>query len=526
MAIGYEEKEAQKALVNEVMWLVYFCIAVKTNGKFEFKKGNKTISIDENYMVSLFDKNGGKLRGLISEFGITKLSEMSKDISEVDSKMDKARKFFVTDEWHKALMDQTKKYVSNQSLKYAKSNNIKVVRQQQFYEKTKIDSFLKIVFKTFGLKQAKYDRWNPADVWFYRSNAISAIIEYIDNSSIRNSSIFNSLKKVQQKSLCLTELVGLNRLILNLFKSGHLIPLSLKKPSGRKGVYSYRLAKVNIPVDDKGKPSQPKVQNIQHPIKTFNEASKFFVLGESGTNQDLEYKIEVDQPLLNTDGSTEYVKEIHTLKYDAKNKILYVLAKGFETARSGSAGLEIAEKIVYTASAAREIKQIRKNVFGSPLTTQILSRGMMKGSDPQDQIEKSFTYSTELAYLINPNLRTRTAWIASAEENRTRYRNDRDTYVTIQNKMELACAIERSNIKNEIVLDLWSAIIGKGITNRKDYQKLIERVGNYRYKQSQKLGSKKLSKEKADLEAMNIILTGRTEGNPSKIPGGFHLKLY
>lgn len=515
-----EAKESAYALRNEVMWLIYFCIAMKTNGKFVIDKEE----ITANYMVSLFSKDGIKLSGLLKKLGINKLSEMSHEVDSLDSTMNekKASTFFIKDKWHDALMDQTKKYISNSSLKFAKSNNIKVIRQGDFFEKTKITDFLGKAFKCYNLKQAKYDRWNPADVWFYRPNAITAIQGYLDTCVTNDRSSMNKLNKISQKILVLKDFVGLNTLIYKLFESRDLIPLSLKKSTSNKGVYSYRLAKINVPKDENGRPKDPKVIKKDPPIREF---AKTFVLASTTSSGQFDYEIEVDQPILNTDGTIKYEKEVYNLLYDNANHLLYSIVKGHNAARAGSAGMNVAEQTLYTANAAREIKQVRRKVLGEVIApTRIISNGIFVGKLNEERYANSLNYCGELAKLLNPGLKDKKP-LPALSEGRINQLNQSD-YKSIQNKMEMAFAIHKSPKEDEMILDLWSAVIGKGVTNRKGFQQMIERIGDKRYKQSRKPGQKPLSQAQADNEAIALIQFAKLEGNPQKLPGGFHLKLY
>ena len=102
---------------------------------------------------------------------------------------------------------------------------------------------------------------------------------------------------------------------------------------------------------------------------------------------------------------------------------------------------------------------------------------------------------------------------------------NKDSYVECQNKLEIAMAIEKSGVPDQIVIDLWQAITSKGITNRKDYERLLERIGKSKYQQSKKRGQKQLTQKQAD-EAAAESLRATIVGNASKVPGSFHLKLY
>ncbi len=510
--------------INETMWVVYFYLAKKSSNSSNSSFVIRGTEIDADYMVKVFSKNGNKLSGFIRDMGISgELSEMNYEISYLDSKLDekKAKTFFVSNEWHDSLTSQVKKFNGNQKISFVKGANFKVTRQDDFYKITRIDSFLKKVFSIFSISSAKVDRWNPADVWFYTQDAIKSIQDYLNTCVINNSSNTNGLRKQEIKKLALVDVIGLNKLVLKLYEERKLAPISLKKATGSKGVYSYRLAEVNVPKNEKGRPKDAKILEKPLPIKEYD---KTFVAGGSGS--DFKYVIEVDQVILNTDGTISYERQKDTIGYNSKGHILNSITKGFEKAQGGSAGMEVVESVVYNSNAAREIKKARSTVFNKDLSSDIISKGKLIGKEYEDKLDNSLQYVGELAKLLNPGLRNKQVLLASTSGRREQDKKDKDAFTAMQNKMEIAVAIHKSNKEDEIILDLWSAIVGKGITNRKDYERLIEKIGNARYKQSQKKGQKRLTQDQADEEALKLIAASKMEGNPLKIPGSFHLKLY
>jgi len=515
------------ALINETMWLIYFAMIKKSStatGKNFIVNG---VEITPEYMVNIFKKDGNKLSGLIRDLRISnEFSELSYEISYLDRTLNesKATSFFIKNEWHDALTSQVKKFSQNQKVSFVKGNSFKVVRQDDFYKYTGIDSFLKKVFSIFTISSAKADRWNPADVWFYTQDAIKSIKDYLSACIINTRSSLTGLRKQEQKKLALNDLIGLNKLVLFLYENKKLAPISLKKATGSKGSYTFRLSEVNIPKNERGRPKDAKVLEKPLPIKEFGNN---FVAGASGRNEkDLKFVIEVDQVVLNTDGSISYERQKDTITYNSKANILSSLTKGFEKAQGGSAGMEVTESIIYNALGAREVKKARNIVFNQTLSPNIISSGRMIGSDYEQQLSNSLEYAGELAKLLNPGLKNKQIMLATSSTVSEALKRDKGTYVAMQNKMEISVAIHKSNKPDEIILDLWSAIVGKGITNRKDYEKLIENIGYIRYKQSQKKGQKRLTQDQADQEALKLIAASKLEGNPLKIPGSFHLKLY
>jgi hypothetical protein len=511
-------------LINETMWVVYFYLAKKSSGSSNSSFVISGTEINADYMSKVFSKNGEKLRGFIQNMGISReLSEMKTEISYLDSNLNekKAHSFFVTNDWHDSLVSQVKKFIRNQKLSFVKGGNFKVVRQDDFYKITHIDTFLKKVFSIFTISSAKVDRWNPADVWFYTPDAIKSIQDYLNVCVINNSANINGLRKQEVKKLALVDVIGLNKLVLKLYEERKLAPISLKKATGTKGVYSYRLAEVNVPKNEKGKPKDAKVLEKPIPIKEYD---KTFVAGGAGS--EFKYVIEVDQVVLNTDGTISYQRQKDTIAYNSAGHTLNSMTKGFEKAQGGSAGMEVVESVVYNANTAREIKKARSIVFKQDLSSNIISKGKMIGKEYGDRLDNSLQYVGELAKLLNPGLKNKQVLLASTSGRREQDKRDKDAFTAMQNKMEIAVSIHKSNKENEIILDLWSAIVGKGITNRKDYEVLIEKIGNAKYKQSQKKGQTKLTQDQADQEALKLIAASKLEGNPLKIPGSFHLKLY
>jgi len=165
-------------IINETMWVVYFLIAKKSSN-FVLKGTN----IDENFMINIFESRE-KLSGFIKDYGFSQqLSGLSYEISNIDSKMNSkdAKDFFSKNRWHDALQSQVKNLVKNQKISFI--DKLKIVRQTDFYKISKIEEFLKKVWNIFKFS-GTYDRWNPADVWFYNDTAIRKIQDYIKMTSV------------------------------------------------------------------------------------------------------------------------------------------------------------------------------------------------------------------------------------------------------------------------------------------------------------------------------------------------------
>ena len=505
-------------IINETMWVVYFLIAKKSSN-FVLKGTN----IDENFMINTFESRE-KLSGFIKDYGFSQqLSGLSYEISNIDSKMNSkdAKKYFSDNSWHNALQSQVKNIVKNQKISFI--DKLKIVRQTDFYKISKIEEFLKKVWNIFKFS-GTYDRWNPSDVWFYTDTAIKEIKDYIKTTSINRQEI-NSLQDRVKKNLAIGDIDGLNGLILKLYQEKKLAPISLKKSSLNKGVYSARIGLVNVPQDDMGRPTDPKVTLKQDPIKLY--PNKYISGGVAGSGgNDLRYDIEIDQVILDMDGNKKYKRETDSIIYNSVGKTLSVKKeKQFKESQGGSLGMGDVEKILYTASGSREVKKIRRDIFKQSLSSDIISRGEMIGKNYEDKLNNSYNYIEGISNVLEPSTKNKKLSFSAAEMNNTQNMEDRKVYEEVQNKLEIALAVKKSGKEDEVILDLWSAITSKGITNRKDYERMVERIGYGMYNRSKKPGQKRLTQKEAD-ELAKESLRATIMGNQSKVPGSFHIKLY
>jgi hypothetical protein len=432
-----------------------------------------------------------------------------------------AKKYFSENGWHNALQSQVKNLIKNQKISFI--DNLKIVRQTDFYKISNIGEFLKKVWNIFKFS-GTYDRWNPSDVWFYNDTAIRKIQDYIKTASINNQNT-NFLQDRIKKNLAIDDIAGLNKLILKLYEEEKLAPISLKKSTLTKGVYSARLGLVNVPQDDMGRPTPPKVTEKQDPIKLYpNKYISGGVRGSKGTN--LKYDIEIDQVILDMDGNKKYKRETDSVVYDDKGKVLVVTKEDkFIEAKGGSFGMKDAEKVVYTASGSREIKKIRRDVFKKSLSSDLISQGEMIGKTYEDKLKNSYNYIEGMSNILEPSTKNKKMTFAITEMNNNQNMKNKKVYEEVQNKLEIALSVKKSGKEDEVILDLWSAITSKGITNRKDYERMVERIGYGMYKRSKKSGQKQLTQKEAD-ELAKQSLRATIMGNQSKVPGSFHLKLY
>jgi len=505
-------------IINETMWVVYFLIAKKSSNFV--LKGTE---IDENFMINIFESRE-KLSGFIKDYGFDQqLSGLKSEISNIDSIMNSkdAQKYFSKNGWHNALQSQVKNLVKNQKISFI--DKLKIVRQTGFYKMSNIDEFLQKVWKIFKFT-GTYNRWNPADVWFYDVAAIKEIKDYIKTTSINRQEI-NSLQDRVKKNLAIDDIVGLNRLILKLYEKGDLAPISLKKSTLYKGVLSSRIGLVNVPQNDMGRPTDPKVTLKQNPIKLY---SNIYVSGgvAGSAGNDLTYDIEIDQVILDMDGNKKYKRETDSIIYNSDGKTLGVKKeKQFKESQGGSLGMGDAEKILYTASGSREVKKIRRDIFNKSLSSDIISRGKMIGKNYKDKLKNSYDYIDGMSNALDPSTKNKKLAFSASEMNNTQNMKDEKVYEEVQNKLEIALAVKKSGKEDEVILDLWSAITSKGITNRKDYERMVERIGYGIYNRSKKSGQKQLTQKEAD-ELAKQSLRATIMGNQSKVPGSFHIKLY
>jgi hypothetical protein len=505
-------------IINETMWVVYYAISKKSS-KFIVNG----IEVNESFWVNTFSSKE-KLSGALKALGIlSDLSNMSYEIKNIDSKMTEkdATSYFVKNKWHEALKSQVSKFISNP--KFSFISKLSITRQSDFYDDSGLNDFLKKVWSIFKFT-GTFDRWNPADVWFYGPNSIKEIKDYLKVCSVYKPET-KSLPPRVQKNLALEDILGLNKLFVKLFDEKKLAPISLKKSTLYKAEYSFRIGLVNVPQNDLGRPAPPKVTKKQIPIKTSGSSAIVGgAAGSSGVN--LKYDIEIDQVEYDMKGTKKYVREYDYIGYNEKGKTLGVKKeRQFESAQGGSLGMDLAEKVLYTASGSRAIKQIRDNVFNQSLSPDVLSKGRMIGKDYQDKLSNAFEYISEMAKNLDPSIKNAKIKFAVAESNNKSFVKDKNILEEIQNKLEIAIAIDKSNMSDELILDLWSAITSKGITNRKDYERLVERIGKGKLEKSKKKGQTRLTQSEADEQAKQS-LSATIVGDKTKIPGSFHVKLY
>jgi hypothetical protein len=491
---------AATATVLETMWTVYYVIEKKSQN-FTLRG----IEVTPDFWIDAFSGKD-KLTGSLQKLGILdEFSNLKSDVITVNRKLGNAKTFFVTDDWHGALKSQNENFLKNPKVSFTKK--LEICRQDYFYKISNIGIFLnKVYMGTFKIN-VKSDRWNPADVWFFDQSAVDKIKEYIKLSVVMGNAFQNMPNDVQKK-YAIDDIVGLNGLIYKLYEQKKLAPISLKKATSTKGVYSSRIGLVNFPSKEIPLPNPPSVKSRTNSIK--NESTYYEV------NETLKYVVEVDQLTLEKNGKMSYKRETDTIRYNNASSSLKVEKEAqFKTAAGGSMGMGGANIILYNSGAIRKMQSIRGQVFNKSLSPDIVSNGEMIGKSYDDKKKNSEKYMDVLAKNIDPSVKNKT--LSSYIGN---YRN-------AQNKLEIVFAIQNSGNQkkqDEIILDLWSGIVSKGILNRKDSEKIIERIGKNIYNKSKKIGQKNLTQDQADDKARSILMANQIA--PNKISASFHLKLY
>jgi len=493
-----------KATLGETMWVVYYSIA-KRSQNFTLRG----IEITPDYWDAAFATTD-KLSGSLKKMGVLEdFSNLMKDVKYIDSRMKNPKDFFPGPKgWHAALKSQTQKFVKESKLNFIKK--LEICRQDYFYDKTNINDFLKKIYKDIFNINVKYDRWNPADVWFFDNSAITEIEKYIKLSVVMSNTIQNLPKNIQRK-YAIDDLYGLNRLIYKLYEQKKLAPISLKKSTlTKESLFSYRVGLVNSPQTEILPPKPPSVKEKVNSISPYGSSG--FKVGDT-----LKYVVEVPQLTYDSKGKMKYEKETDTIRYiDATSASLKVEKQSgvFNEAAGGSMGIQAANSILYTSDASRKLQKIRGQVFNRLLSSNIISNGRMLGKDVSDKKSNALNYMDLMANNIEPSFKDKKM-------------NIKGSYTSSQNKLEIAFSILNSGNKNkqdEIILDLWSAITSKGIINRKDSEKMVEKLGKNLYNKSRKMGQKNLTQEQADIKARAILATKDIDVN--KISGSFHIKLY
>jgi hypothetical protein len=129
----------------------------------------------------------------------------------------------------------------------------------------------------------------------------------------------------------------------------------------------------------------------------------------------------------------------------------------------------------------------------------------MIGKTYEDKLKNSFDYIEKMSNELDPSTKNKKMLFAADSAVNKEYLKNKKVYEEAQNKLEIALSLNKSGKEDEIIVDLWSAITSKGITNRKDYERLVERIGWGLYNRSKKKGQKRLHKNK-QMNLLNNLL--------------------
>ena len=496
---------------NEQMWVIFFALSRK----------DPTLSkINENTWIELYSKNDkNKFDKFLKERDI----EWCVKNMPLDGRFNRAdlnaakRKFLASElNWHNALKSQAISFRKHQKGKIASSSTFKVTRQGEFYKLTNLTDFLKNVKSFFGANFAD-DRWNPADVWFYKDDAVRQIKDMISHSSVMDSSYMKVLPRSKQKAIAIYDIKQLNELLLVLYEKNILIPVSLKKATGSGSVFTSRVGITNGRKDKDNQPKDPEITKKQYPITS--DGSDYIVGGKKGNGgRNIKYDLKTQVATLDSNGKqvikTEY--DYLTRGQEHENNLIVKSSGEFGAAGGGSMSLTEAENVIYTARGKSALNKARKDAV--PNNANILT-------EVYDQnIEMSKKYMDNMAKQLDPSSAKGKLKLGNNEESLLNTKNKALKYVKdAQNKLEMALAMKESGKEDEIIIDLWKSCTSKGIVRRKEFERILGRVAREEKYRAKKLG-KTISTEQAEKIAFDKL---STRVSPSvKIPASVHLKLY
>jgi len=529
------EKKVSGAALGESWFLVYFYVCSKYPN---FKVGKNQINAE--FWVNYF-RNGGKLESFLKSTGLEKLVEiLGQDLKDIDNSNKftpaDAEKYFTKGDkftsiitgkqvlkgggWDEALKFQATRFLRNGAVKNAAKMN--VLRQGQFYQLTGLNVILTELIKFYGFG-GTIDRWNPADVWFYNQVAVIKIKKYLKDSK----GFYDRSLRGKNKSLGIEAIIGLNDLILELYDSKDLYPVSLKKASFNKykgrdeknskyGSYTFRLAAVNDPRKDvKGRPNDPKLVNKQIPIEELGTNSYIAGGGKDAGISKLSYTIEVDTVIYNQKGEKAYVREFNYLSFD-ENKLSARPQKRYSEAQSGSLMMTNINEITWTPEVASKLRTIRNKIQGMSQGDLVNGNGSAQiGTNQAERAKSAIEYFDLLCKEVESKIKDRKIVLAKSSKNQQEFPKSFEKMKFIQNELEVLFAIEKCKDPVEIVFDLWKASVAKGQTGRKSqFDKLVKSLQE----------AQKMSKEDAEKEAEKLLRANSPQ--TIKIPSSFHLKLY
>ena len=495
---------------NEQMWVIFFALS---------KNDPSLNNISESTWIELYgQKDRSKFDKFLKERGIewcVKNMPLDSRFNTADLKAAKAKFPSKKDgglDWHNALKSQAVSFRKHQKGKIASSKTFKVTRQSEFYTLTNITLFLKKVKKIFGSK-FKDDRWNPADVWFYKDEAVKQIKDMIAHSSVMDNNFMGALPKLKQIGVAIYDIKQLNELLLVLYEKNILIPVSLKKATGSGAVFTSRVGINNGRKDENNQPKDPVITKKQYPITA--DGSDYIVGGKKNSGgRNIKYDLKTQVATIDSNGKqvikTEY--DYLTRGQEHENNLIVASSGEFGAAGGGSMSLTEAENVIYTAKGKSAVNKARRNVV--PNNANILTD--VYGGD----IDSAKQYMANMAKEIDPGVTSGTLKLGNksmSKVNELKYAKD------AQNKLEMALSLKESGKEDEIVIDLWKSCTSKGIVRRKDFERILGRAAREEKYRAKKLG-KQINMDQAEKIAFDKLST--KVSTSVKIPASVHLKLY
>ena len=495
---------------NEQMWVIFFALS---------KNDPSLNNISESTWIELYgQKDRSKFDKFLKERGIewcVKNMPLDSRFNTADLKAAKAKFPSKKDgglDWHNALKSQAVSFRKHQKGKIASSKTFKVTRQSEFYTLTNITLFLKKVKKIFGSK-FKDDRWNPADVWFYKDEAVKQIKDMIAHSSVMDNNFMGALPKLKQIGVAIYDIKQLNELLLVLYEKNILIPVSLKKATGSGAVFTSRVGINNGRKDENNQPKDPVITKKQYPITA--DGSDYIVGGKKNSGgRNIKYDLKTQVATIDSNGKqvikTEY--DYLTRGQEHENNLIVASSGEFGAAGGGSMSLTEAENVIYTAKGKSAVNKARRNVV--PNNANILTD--VYGGD----IDSAKQYMANMAKEIDPGVTSGTLKLGNksmSKVNELKYAKD------AQNKLEMALSLKESGKEDEIVIDLWKSCTSKGIVRRKDFERILGRAAREEKYRAKKLG-KQINMDQAEKIAFDKLST--KVSTSIKIPASVHLKLY
>ena len=493
---------------NEQMWVFYFALS---------KNDPNLNNISVQTWLDLYSKRD---RSKFSKFLQEKNIQWCVENMPVDSRFDTAdlkaaqAKFPSKKEggldWHNALKSQVVSFRNHQKGKIASSKTFKVTRQGEFYALSNLTSFLKKIKSFFGAKFAD-DRWNPADVWFYKDEAVKQIKDMIAHSSVMDNNFMSALPRSKQKGVAIYDVKQMNELLLVLYEKNILIPVSLKKATGSGAVFTSRVGINNGRKDKDNQPKDPVITKKQYPITT--DGSDYIVGGKrSNGGRNLKYDLKTQVATLDSNGKQVIKTEYDYVNPGISNNIVVQSSGEFGAAGGGSMSLTEAENVIYTARGKNALNKVRRDAVpnNSNIITEVYDQNIDMSKKYMSNMAKQLDSSTAKGELKLGNKKLN-------KSDELKYAKD------AQNKLEIALAIKESGKEDEIIVDLWKSCTSKGIVRRKDFERILGRAAREEKYRAKKLG-KSISMDEAEKVAYDKLSVKIT---PSiKIPASVHLKLY